>query len=90
MKFEWDPDKDRRNQVNHGVSFEEAGTVFGDRNALSWEDVEHSVGEYRSLTLGYTDRQRLVIVAHTDRDDRVRIISARMATAAERRIYESG
>ncbi|MEO6260367.1 MAG: BrnT family toxin [Thermoanaerobaculia bacterium] len=89
MKFEWDPEKDRRNQAKHGVAFEEAATVFGDRFALSWEDREHSVGEYRKLTLGYTERQRLVIVAQTERDDRTRIISARLATAAERRLYES-
>jgi uncharacterized DUF497 family protein len=90
MKFEWDPEKDRANQAKHGVGFEEAATVFGDRLALSWEDPDHSVGEYRSLTLGYTERQRLVIVSHTERDDRNRIISARAATAAERRLYESG
>lgn len=90
MRFEWDPGKDRSNQAKHGLSFEEAATVFGDRLALSWEDPEHSVGEHRRLTLGYTERQRLVIVAHTERDDRLRIISARLATAEERRLYESG
>lgn len=90
MKFEWDPVKDQSNQAKHGLSFEEAATVFGDRLALSWEDPEHSVGENRMLTLGYTERQRLVLVAHTERDDRLRIISARLATGAERRLYESG
>ncbi|MGH7664429.1 MAG: BrnT family toxin [Gemmatimonadaceae bacterium] len=90
MKFEWDPAKDSANQSKHGLSFEEAATVFGDRLALSWEDSEHSIGEDRTLTLGYTERQRLVIVAHTERDDRIRIISARWATATERRLYESG
>ena len=89
MEFEWHPEKDRRNQAKHGVGFEEAATVFGDRFALTWEDRAHSVGEYRTLALGYTERERLVIVAHTERDDRVRIISARLATPAERRLYES-
>ena len=88
MRFEWDPTKDRANRESHGISFEEAATVFGDRFALSWEDEERSVGEYRTLTLGYTERQRLVIVAHTEREDRIRIISARPATAVERRLYE--
>lgn len=89
MDFEWDPQKDRLNRDKHGLSFEEAATVFGDRHAMSWDDVTHSLTEYRSLTLGYTDRGRLVIVACTDRGDRTRIISARTATASERRLYES-
>ena len=89
MKFEWDPAKDEANQRKHGVSFEEAATVFGDRSALSWEDPEHSQGEYRSFTLGYTERRRLVILSHTERDDRIRIISARPASPAERHLYES-
>ena len=89
MKFEWDPAKDRRNQDRHGLGFEEAATLFGDRFALSWQDRAHSVGEYRTLTLGYTERQRLIIVAHTEREGRIRIISARPATSAERRLYES-
>ena len=88
LKFEWDPTKDRVNRARHGVSFEEAATVFGDRFALSWRDEEHLTGEYRLLTLGYTDRQRLVIVVHTEREDRIRIITARLATALERKLYE--
>ena len=90
MEFEWDPVKDRRNQSKHGIGFEEAATVFGDDFALSWKDQEHSDQEYRTLTLGYTDTHRLVIVAHTKREDRTRIITAREATAIERRLYESG
>jgi uncharacterized DUF497 family protein len=89
MKFEWDPAKDQSNQATHGLGFEEAATVFGDRSALSWEDTGHSVGEYRTLTLGYTERRRLVLVAHTEREGRIRMISARPATSAERRLYES-
>jgi uncharacterized DUF497 family protein len=90
MKYEWDPDKDRRNQAKHGIGFEEAATVFGDELALSWEDREHSEQEIRTLTLGYTEMHRLVIVAHAEREDRTRIITARQATAVERRLYESG
>ncbi|MEO8217008.1 MAG: BrnT family toxin [Acidobacteriota bacterium] len=89
MKFEWDPEKDRRNQAKHRVGFDEAATVFGDRLALSWVDAVHSAAEYRMLTLGYTDRDRLIIVAHTEREETIRIISARAATVAERRLYES-
>ena len=90
MKFEWDPAKDHLNQKKHGLGCEEAATAFGDQLALSWEDRVHSVGEYRTLTLGYTERQRLVLVAHTEREGRIRIISARPASSGERRLYESG
>ena len=90
MKYEWDPEKDRRNQAKHGIGFEEAATVFGDEFALSWPDQEHSELEDRTLTLGYTETHRLVIVAHTERQDRTRIVTAREATAIERRLYESG
>ena len=90
MQFEWDPDKDRRNQAKHGVSFEEANTIFGDPLAWTVRDPDHSTGERRYLTTGYSKNQRLIIVAHTERGDRIRIISARDVTAAERRIYEKG
>jgi hypothetical protein len=90
MKFEWDPEKDSANLENHGIGFEEAATVFGDPLSLSWGDAVHSEGEYRTLTLGYTDRHRLVIVAHTERGERVRIITARRATKTEEKLYESG
>ena len=88
MQFEWDPDKDKQNQTKHGVSFDEAATVFGDPFAITINDPDHSVDEHRLLTTGHSDRQRLIIVAHTDRNDRVRIINAREVTAAERRNYE--
>ena len=87
MHFEWDPEKDEKNQATHGVSFDEASTVFGDPLAITIDDPDHSSDENRMLTIGYTNRQRLIIVAHTDRDERVRIISAREVTAAERRDY---
>lgn len=90
MNFEWDSEKERSNRPKHGIGFEEAASVFGVRFALSWQDRTHSLEEYRTLTLGYTLQLRLVLVAHTERADRVRIISARPATATERRLYESG
>ena len=89
MEFEWDPAKSLGNETKHGVAFSEASTVFGDPLALSWPDPEHSVGEYRQLTIGYTEGQRLVIVAHTEREGRTRIITARLASPIERRLYES-
>lgn len=88
MQFEWDPDKDRDNQAKHGVSFDEASTVFGDPFAWTITDPDHSADENRFLTTGQSNRQRLIIVAHTDRAERVRPISAREVTAAERRVYE--
>ncbi len=90
MQFEWDPEKDRRNQAKHGVSFAEANTIFGDPLAWTVRDPDHSTGERRYLTTGYSKNQRLIIVAHTERGNRIRIISARDVTAAERRIYEEG
>jgi uncharacterized DUF497 family protein len=88
MKFEWDPEKDRINRQKHGISFSEASTVFGDPLARTVEDPRYSVGEYRYLTTGYTSTRRLVIVAHTERGERIRLISARDAKPKERRFYE--
>ena len=88
MQFEWDPEKDQQNQAKHGVSFDEASSVFGDPFAWTIDDPDHSVEENRFLTTGYSNRQRLIIVAHTDRDERVRLINAREVAAAERRVYE--
>ena len=88
MEYEWDPEKDRTNQAKHGVSFAEASTVFLDPLQVTVVDERHSIGEFRFRTIGYTVTNRLVIVAHTDRDDRIRIITAREASARERRQYE--
>ena len=82
------PGKDRQNQAKHGVSFDEAATVFGDPFAVTIDDPDHSSEEYRLLTTGYSKQQRLIIVAHTDRDERIRLINARDVAAAERRVYE--
>jgi len=92
VRFEWDPRKATANLGKHGVSFEEASTVFGDPLATTVPDRRHSVGEHRWLTTGLTDRQRVVIVWHVDDGSGavVRVIGAREATPRERRTYESG
>ncbi|HEY9693826.1 MAG TPA: BrnT family toxin [Oculatellaceae cyanobacterium] len=90
MKFQWDRDKASSNAKKHGVSFEEAVTVFGDPLALTISNPDHSVGELRLLTTGHSRWQRLLVVSHTEREGEVRLISARLATRQERRNYESG
>ncbi|MGZ5441978.1 MAG: BrnT family toxin [Thermoanaerobaculia bacterium] len=91
MEFEWDPNKDQGNQEKHGIGFEEAVTVFDDELQITIPDPDHSIGEFRYLTMGWTTSERLVVVSHTeDDDDRIRVISARAATAHERRTYEEG
>lgn len=89
MQFEWNGTKAAANAAKHGVSFAEASTVFGDPLATTVVDPGHSVDELRFVTLGLSNAQRLLVVTHTDRDGRVRIISARPATRRERRQYES-
>lgn len=90
MRFEWDSDKAASNLAKHGVSFEEASTVFGDPLATTITDPDHSVGEERFLTTGLSNQGTVLIVWHTDREDVIRIIGAREATPHERRTYESG
>ncbi|MBV9495531.1 MAG: BrnT family toxin [Acidobacteria bacterium] len=87
-RFEWDGAKAAANWRKHGVSFEEAATIFHDWNQGTWPDVLHSTNEDRFITIGLSERQRLLTVTHTDRDEIIRIISAREATRAERRRYE--
>ena len=88
MEYEWDPEKDRINRRLHGVSFAEASTVFLDPLAATVPDNRFAVEEFRFRTTGYTVTNRLIIVAHTDRGDRIRIISAREVKTRERRQYE--
>jgi uncharacterized DUF497 family protein len=90
VRFEWDAEKAAANVSKHGVSVEEAATVFGDRLATTLLDPDHSVDEERWLTTGRSSRGRLLVVWHTNRGGTVRIIGARQATANERRTYESG
>jgi uncharacterized protein len=88
MKFEWDPDKARSNLRKHRVSFEEAATALKDPMAATGRDPDHSVGEERFITFGVSERGRLLVVAHTEEDETLRIISARLASKGERKIYE--
>jgi hypothetical protein len=90
LKFEWDETKARSNLAKHGVSFEEAASVFGDPLALTFVDPDHSLGEKRWLTFGVSSSDRLLVVAHAERGRSIRIISARKATRQERGIYEHG
>jgi uncharacterized DUF497 family protein len=88
MLFEWDPEKAKKNLVKHGVSFEEASTAFGDNMSITISDPIHSKDEERFILLGYSEKNRLLVVVHTDREDRIRIISSRLATKKERLNYE--
>jgi uncharacterized protein len=91
MKFEWDPPKAASNRQKHGVSFEEAQTVFSDPNAVAFYDAEHSDDEDREIILGISNKLRLLLVVYTERyGDTIRIISARKANAAETREYGRG
>jgi uncharacterized protein len=89
MSFDWDPAKALANIEKHGVSFEEAVTVFNDSLYLVFADPDHSLLESRFIILGETNQGRLLVVSFTERDISTRIISARDATRRERRLYES-
>ena len=88
MDFEWDPAKARKNLQKHGVSFAEASSVFYDPLAVTGVDPDHSEGEERLITFGMSSQGRLLVVAHTERGEAIRIISARVITQSERYIYE--
>ena len=88
LEFEWDDEKARSNRRKHRVSFEEAASAFSDPLALSMYDKEHSVDEERHVLIGESDRRRLPVVSFTDREGRVRIISARVANRHEKKRYE--
>jgi len=86
-QFEWDKNKAANNFEKHRVSFEEAATVFDDLMFITFIDEEHSVDEERYITLGLSNYGQLLMVAHTDREGRIRIISARKATKDEEKYY---
>jgi uncharacterized DUF497 family protein len=90
MEFEWDLKKDKANRRKHGLSFHEAATVFGDPLAISFEDPDHSHDEERYLNFGLSIFNQLLVVSYTRRGDKYRIISARLMTRQERKIYEEG
>jgi uncharacterized protein len=87
MEFEWDFRKAEANLAKHGISFSEAATVFGDPLAITYFDPDHSITEDRYLTFGATTSGRYVAVVHTDRDGKVRLVSARPMTSRERIHY---
>ena len=90
MRFEWDSEKARTNLRKHKVSFEEAATALMDRMSATGLDPDHSVGEERFVTFDVSAAGRLLAIAHTEKDDTLRIISARVASKGEKRIYEEG
>ena len=88
LGFEWDAHKALTNQIKHGLSFEEAMSVFTDQLAHIFDDPDHSVAESREIIVGLSQKQRLLVVCFTERRDTVRIFSARKATKWERQDYE--
>jgi uncharacterized protein len=88
LTFSWDPAKDTANRKKHGVAFVEAMTAFADPLSVTIPDPDHSSDQERFLLTGLSSRQRLLVVAHAERGDQIRIISARPATRRERHDYE--
>lgn len=88
MQFEWDPRKAKRNLKKHGISFEEAVTVFYDPLSATFDDPDHSGEESRFITIGFSSHGRLIVVAHAERKEASRIISARLNTPRERKKHE--
>ena len=88
MQFEWDPKKAKNNQKKHGVSFDEAVTAFYDPFSATFDDPDHSIKEQRFITIGFSSKPRLLVIAHTEKGKITRIISARQATAHERKKHE--
>ena len=87
--FEWDPEKARENEQKHGVSFLEASEVFDDDHSSSVRDPDHSTDEDRYLIFGISKQSKYLVVSYTEREDRIRLISARQMTSRERRAYEA-
>ena len=92
IKFTWDENKNEINKKKHGLSFEEASEVFGDENAILFDDPDHSIEEDRFLIIGAVKSTKICIVSHCyrDNDNVIRLISAREATRSERKIYQEG
>jgi uncharacterized protein len=88
LQFTWDPKKAAANLRKHRVGFLEAATAFADPLSITIPDPDHSIGEARFILIGQSDRRRLVVVAHVERGELIRIISARLATRRERKTYE--
>ena len=90
MDFEWDNNKAKSNQKKHGIKFSDAATVFGDPFELTINDPEHSIGEYRFLSIGKSEQGQLLVVSYTEEEENhIRIISARLAKKEELKNYEN-
>jgi hypothetical protein len=89
-EFEWDVNKEERNYKKHGITFEDAATVFWDYLSITISDLEHSTTEDRYITVGKSIKGQTLVVVHCDRKEKIRIISARKADPDERRKYEEG
>jgi uncharacterized DUF497 family protein len=87
-EFEWDDDKAISNLKKHSISFEEGATIFNDPLIATISDPDHSEDEERSISMGISMQGRLLVVIHTERNERIRLISCRKATTAERKAYE--
>jgi uncharacterized protein len=90
MRFSWDPKKAAINFRKHGVSFEEASTVFRDDLSVTGADPDHSFEKRRFVIFGNSGKNRFLVVAYSEEHDKIRIISARLMTRQERRLYEEG
>ena len=90
MEFEWNPEKAAINLRKHNISFQEAAPVFDDSLSVTFPDPDYSIGKNRYVIIGMSRSGQLLVVSHTDRENRTRIISARRATRQERRFYEEG
>jgi uncharacterized DUF497 family protein len=88
IAFEWDPAKDSANRRKHNVGFAEASTVFDDPLSITVPDPDHTISEERFVIVGMSSERSLLVVVHTVRGERIRLISARSATKHERRNYE--
>jgi uncharacterized DUF497 family protein len=89
VEFEWDEEKAKSNLIIHGVTFEEGATIFNDPEIATISDLDHSEDEERFISIGLSGKRDLLVVIHTFRDDRIRLISCRKATGAERRAYDN-
>ncbi|MGK7887405.1 MAG: BrnT family toxin [Crocosphaera sp.] len=90
MEFEWDENKAKQNLSKHGVSFEEAKTIFDDPLYVDFYDPDHSENEERYLIIGQSNQRRILILSYTERGNKIRLISAREVTPNERKTYEQG
>nr|VFJ66670.1 MAG: hypothetical protein BECKFW1821C_GA0114237_101048 [Candidatus Kentron sp. FW] len=87
-EFEWDKGKAAKNIEKHGIAFDEAKSIFKDPGFITVVDEEHSIGEERYISIGLSENGKLLLLAHTEREGRIRIISVRKATRKEERFYE--